>query len=1072
LSPKKANTPAPYPSHILPERILVREARLGEIEAVLNSRQVYLFQSAPGQGKSVFAIQMAEKFYSQFLWYDVTKADQDPIRFCTSLHTKLSANFPKYKCPEFESILKSGKLAPLQYETYVKDIIKSLKKITKNRIVLIFDNADLLPDIGLSCKALRVAISMSSQYIHFIITTRKVCQIAPPGSKMDSLTFVAGNSFFTLTKQEFQSLAVVYLKNYADFTGIDKIFQLTEGWIKGVVTTLNYIETHSKIPQINDIIKQLDYYFTNLCALLDDKKAFSTLTMLSLLSDIKIDFSIKYHGGTDIAKFLVNMLDNNLFIYRANSIGFRLHNLFAHWLSRKCTENHNKFEIELFLNQAADFELEKNNLNKAIKYLIRSKTYSKLELLIKDNIDYFLTTDNNTEMCEILSEIPPTILSSSYWMPLAYTFTIKNSSPEKTGKMFENILKNFEKQNNKIGIMLCHSGLIDFHYFVDGNSIPSIGYFNSIKSSLKDMRSEMTPSKLLVVYTSLAICYMYLEEGNDAKGTLDNALTIATELNSTSQISIIYYLLSLYYEMKLAPKMVTKYLNLMLTNVNQAKSNSFRFLYTVMRICQEYNNKGFSKAQESLSTKIRQKARLYIDVNQVFRTRLDIIDADNYLVNSDFKNARKHLEACSSYELDSLPPALSSILYGYKAILAAIEFDETALEYIRSANKLVHESGLTNYYVSAFAFYSGVTYTFLGSFKEAEVNLQKALVLAHETSYDSISAASCAYLSYLYHNIGNKEQAAEYASTSIKYLKKNDKHQFKCATREIMQNVFTYSYKDNSTSDYTKTIAFTFFDTAFSSEQELIPVMNINAFGEMKISIGSTPLPTDTLSGNFRMMLAILISSSDYSAHQEVIQSYMWPSSNKEHARKSFDNLMSRFRKLLAEGFAGINPKDYITINNGIVKLTNVKSNADTFINLCTHAWSHYEKGEYTDTLQHLFEAKDLYTDRYLPFVVDVEKIDAKRQYADQAFIDLITLINRINVYLPDIISLDIIFSKWLDIYIHETDMVKVAYRYYKKKNNIVKCFAILKQYTEFLNNEGFSNDEIDHLIFTLKSHN
>jgi tetratricopeptide (TPR) repeat protein len=377
---------------------------------------------------------------------------------------------------------------------------------------------------------------------------------------------------------------------------------------------------------------------------------------------------------------------------------------------------------------------------------------------------------------------------------------------------------------------------------------------------------------------------------------------------------------------------------------------------------------------------------------------------------------------------------------------------------------------MNDYILSTFYFYAGAVYTLLGNFKEAEIRLTKALEIGQENSNERVNAASCAYMSYLYNTVGKRKPAAEYAISAVRFMMKTRQKKFQWSMPEISHNMLQYAHDNGTTAEYTEDIAFNQYNISFSNSGEMIPVMLINAFGEIEIKVGDKALSPEQLSGNFRTMIAILLSSKNYTAHQEVIQSYIWPSSGKEHARKSFDNLMSRFRKLISTNFDGITPKDYITINNGIVRLSNVRCNADDFINKISEAGVAFENREFTKSLCSLLSIKDTYSERYFAFINDIEKIDAKRQYTDSAMIDMMTLIYRMNSYIPDIIPLEPYLDKWQDIFIHETEMVRLAYLYYKDKNDKVKCFSIIKNFKIYLTNEGFSNDEISELIYAVKS--
>jgi len=1054
------------------EQIIIRKAKLKEIESINKHKQVYIFHGAPGQGKTVFAHQMAETYYYEYIWYDISEDDKDPIFLCKSLHHKLSTFYPKYSCDEFDQLLIQNKLDPLQYETYIKTIIRSLKKVIRKRIAIIFDNADKLPAIGLAYKTIQSAISLSSTILHFIVCSRNTNHNLSNSNQLENHKHLLDNDFFTITANEFKSLALKHLDDMADLKGLEKIYEITEGWAHGIDAAFTYLKTYDQLPSIDDLSNQLDHYFKAIELHTYDTKEFTTCSLLALLKDIKIDLAIQCHGNSSIAKFIMNLFDNNNFIKRSSSMHFSLHPLYANWLSNICYNQLTRLDIELFLIQAADYELEHHNLTNALRYLIKAKTYSKLEQVIKENIDAFLVTKEEYSLFGILSDIPVTIFRNSLWMPLAYSIVTKCISLDKTEGMLLHTLKNFQKHDNHIGVILSSCGLITYNSFISGDIVECRYHLDQVKSLLREHESELSQIKLLEVYTSILLGCLFTEAGCDTKTILDKASALTNEIQAVNHKFVLNYLFFIYYEKTGNIGLSEKHLNLLITSVNHSTVNSLKTLTIIMSIYFSFSENGHYKAQEILSSKIRQKARLYLDRSLYLKVSLDVFDADNALHNGDTDQAERYIEIYSNLDLDSMPSSISSIIYAYKAVINALRFEDGAEENANKALELSIESGFPKNTHCKFIYFVGVVKTYLGKYKEAESNLLDVIAHAQETGNDRYNAAAHAYLSYLANNVGNKKDAKEYAVISIKYLKKSNSDFFRLALPEVMQNLLEHAHKDEIVADYTKDIAYNKHDKSFSSKKELIPLMEINAFGEMKITLSNHSLSTDALAGNFRLMIGILVSSKEYSINQETIQSYIWPSSSKEHARTSFDNLMSRYRKLLKDSFKGVNPKDYITINNGIVRLINTKCNADIFIQTCNNAWINYDKGNYSNSIKHLLETQDMYTDRYLPFLTGIEKINARREYTDQAFIGLITLIYQIGNYSPDLIQLDYYFTKWLDVYIHNTEMVKIAYMYYKKKKDRVKCLTILNNYNKHLVTDGFSSDEIDELLYIIKTSN
>ncbi|ADD68797.1 ATP-dependent transcriptional regulator protein-like protein [Denitrovibrio acetiphilus DSM 12809] len=1048
--------------------IIKRDSKISELASMSNFHNIFMFSAVPGAGKSILARQVAETNYANSIWHDITDSDKDPLSFCWSLYNAIKKCFPNYSCAEMET--PTGNHDKLKYETYIKAIMKSLKRYTRRKTVIVLDNTELLPTIGLGCKAVKTALLAASSTLHFIICSRRTCTDSTLANRLEKQIIIFDNSFFYFTKEEFHKLALAQLEHIIDLSGIDRIYAISEGWAHGIVTGLKYFRTRGKIPDSSIIAGQLDKFFEINALRPEDIKLYSSFAALSLLEEIPLEFSVKFSGGTELASFLINALDSNNFIQKKKKVTFILHNIYRSWLIATSKETFQKINAAAFLNAAASYELNKGSLTLAIKYLIRAQAYSRLESVMKDNIDEILRSDNNRGYNGILSDVPGKILRSTMWTALAYAYTSINIMPEQACRMFCITLQKFIDCNDKTGILLSYTGLVNFHFFLRGTSINGLKYKQLIQDCLTAEEENLSPVKIVSIYTSLAFGGMNYYPQKIIKEFINKVLPLVEKERMFRQKIEIYYVYALFNELMGSMQLCERFTDLLFAELHTIKKDPFSLLTFIMKLHRFYNIQGETKISEYIGQYAQRTMSVHMELSMLYKALLDIYETDNFAHSGDIEKLQRHMEKYSMHELNNLPAHIRAAMTSHIALGLATKFDETSRILAEKALKVAIDAEMNEYTVSEFYFYAGAIYTLLGNFKEAEMRLTKALELAQEFSNERINASSCAYMSYLYDTISDRRNAAEYAVSAVRFMMKTRQKKLKWSMPDICQNMLKYAHENDNSAEYADNIAFQQFNISFTGSSEMIPVMQINAFGEIEIRIGETALSPEQLSGNFRTMIAIILSSKNYTAHQEVIQSYIWPSSGKEHARKSFDNLMSRFRKLLSNNFPGINPKDYITINNGIVRMSHVKCNADDFINKVGEARISFENKEFTKCLLCLLTIKDTYSERYFSFINDIEKVDAKRQYTDAAMIDMMTLIYKMNSYLPDIIPLEPYLDQWHDIFIHETEMVRLAYLYYKDKNDKVKCFTIIKNFEIFLREEGFSEDEVNELIYAVKS--
>lgn len=1043
--------------------VIVRHEKLKEIQPLLFSKNVFILSGEPGCGKTVFAAQMAHTFYPSFVWINLTEEDLDPVHLCKNLYMSIQNKFTRFSIADFEDKAASGELTAIQHENYIRDIIRNFRKSLKKPAAIVFDGAEILPSIGLAHNAVKAAIGLASKNLHFIVTSRKTFISSNIPGKYSINIFNLGTDFFLFRPDEFRAYALNYLRDLHDFSDLNTIYTATEGWAKGITAAFQITRAKNRAPDMQELSQYLGEYFNTADLLSSDSKIVSIMYLMSLLDEINLDFAIKQNSSTKIANHLIHMLDNCHFIYRAGSTAvFRLKPLYKKWLAHQCGRKLNKNDIELFLNSAAAYYVEKNDLLKALRCYIRAGTYSKIEELLKNNIDTFIAGYDIKVFSEIFSEIPFHILLKSIWMGLFYGISIKTHTPDKAAELFLSVRQNLTPDKKNTAALICSAELAEYFVYVKGDMNTAAKYQHKL-AELAESES-FTEDILMYAYNSLFAVSIFTGSAADIKKYLDISSALCTRTKSSYLRQKHIYFSGLYNIVSLKYKTAADSIDQM---IKSRDTNDFPNIIAIYIL---YAHTGAASPMAHLSTKLRENYREWLDAYTFQKVWLDMLDAEYAIQRGDIAEARKYIESRQMFSSSGISEYPAAVFTAYAGIIDAIEFDETAAEKGEHAIKLASESGISDYMLSSFFLYSGIIYTLLGSFKTAEKKLLQALSLSGETAHDIVSASANAYLSYLYMNIGRKELAEEHAFTSMRFLYKQNRYNFICSTKSVVENLLYYASKSPTVYDYTKETAFRHYNMAIDDKGSIIPVLEINAFGEMQISLGGQQLSTEEFSGNFRIMIAILISSKDYIAHQEVIQSYLWPSSDKEKARRSFDNLMSRFRKLLSDNFYGINPKDYISISNGIVRLSNTKCNADEFITLCIEGWTNFEKGEYCFALKNVIEAKDMYTAKYFPFINDIENIDAKRHYTDRAFLDMLILINKLNSLLPDMTGLEQYISRWLDIYIHETDMVQLAYGYYKNKGDILKCRTILKKFETFLETEGFDENEKNELLYMVKT--
>lgn len=457
--------------------VIKRDKKMDELSQMSEGKTIFMLNANPGAGKTTLALQLAEKIYHNQIYIQITENDKDPLNFCKALYNNIKESIPIFKCEEMEK----DELNILHYEQYVKSIIKSLKKHNRKNTVIILDNVHLLQPIGLGCNAIRTALGMSGEKLHFIICSRRMCLNTSLNSKKEKEILSLGNAFFKFSKDEYSRLAIRSLHEKTDFSGLESVYDITQGWAYAVCEAFNLYKQHGRVD--NDaLLDTLDDIFNEALLANEDEEAASSLPIISLLEEVPIDLLIKYTGNTKLVNYVINLYDNNLFISKSGKNTYILHPLFRMWLIRKADKSISNIEKETFLHMSAQRAKDNEDIITAIRYLLKGKLYSQLEQMIKDNIDFFPCSNNEIEINNLLSSIPENILKNTLWTSLAYGITSTNQLPLKAYNMFKNTYDIFTANDNKIGRLLAISGLVNFHFFIKSTIKEGLEYHKVAKN--------------------------------------------------------------------------------------------------------------------------------------------------------------------------------------------------------------------------------------------------------------------------------------------------------------------------------------------------------------------------------------------------------------------------------------------------------------------------------------------------------------------------------------------------------------------------------------------------------------
>ncbi len=1048
--------------------IISRREKADSLKNHTESKSIILIQAKAGQGKTVFAENIAGRFYDSSIYYRITDSDRDPVFFCGSLHSLFKSMYPKYRCVEFEQAILDG-VESYETDFHIKNILRSLKKHLLKRTVIIFDDVHLLPDIGLACMTILTALTSSGGLLSFIICTRSNCVFPEKFAKLNRTTFRIDDDFLQVTESEFRELTVAYFDDRPSFSGLERVYRITEGWMAGILMIFRrMLSSDDNTPLKNEDIPAL---FGGYFQPLTDKypqKYFRNIVQLSLLDRFDSGFVTTLDISGKTLSVLNDMLGKNVFTYLSDDRLISFHGIFREWLRNTAGQIFSRDEISSFYMTAFEYESAKGRQIKALEYLICSGRTDELEKYISQVYYSLISTDLGKSLYSVMSMLNADILKNNPWTAVLYCNSQTYITVPKKAAILLHAYDCFRRSGSEEGMLTTACGLVDIYCSADGDMEKGGGFFRTALE-LADTTASYD-HKELHVSLSLGIGCLYLKSPSEAMKYLNTAMSLAEKLSVGNIRMKIYSAYCSAYIYMCDSVMAEKYCDAMIVKLNTSALNYSQKLSVMHQLVYYTAVSGKFSTMKVLLEAVKQKGRMHLELDSRINTFFALAEADYSLSCGLSGKTAMALNMFNESMLDIMPPHISSLFYGIKAIHAAYECDPSAGEFAQETVKRRENTESNPFFLSTAYYMAGAAYTLSGNHKKAEHYLLKAVMAGEQGANINAAAASYAYLSYLYNNIGDRLKAREHAVASLKMFNRTGMFHFIGLLPEVTLSICSYAITDQATYSSATELAYDKHDIAFDAAGKYMPVLHIRALGTLALSVGTKTMDCSDISANFRTMLAILLSANEYVIEQESMQTYLWPDSSRDHARKSFDNLISRFRKMMADAFPGLDPKNYLTLQNGILRLQNIKSDADLFLKHTKQAKEHYSRGEYTLSMETLVKAQDLFKNRFFANVTGIAPVQQKSREIDAAFLSMLKLMQRLGFFLPDVFSPERFFDRWMDCYMSETEMVAMAYKYYNSLSRHQKCREIINAYRRFLRQDGYTEEETNDLIYMIKS--
>jgi DNA-binding SARP family transcriptional activator len=311
----------------------------------------------------------------------------------------------------------------------------------------------------------------------------------------------------------------------------------------------------------------------------------------------------------------------------------------------------------------------------------------------------------------------------------------------------------------------------------------------------------------------------------------------------------------------------------------------------------------------------------------------------------------------------------------------------------------------------------------------------------------------------------NPEAALDDLEAGLSLMKTSGYDHFWSWEPKMMTTLLGFAVTRDIEKNFADTLARKRLGITFSDKGQPFPLLTFTLLDSFSISLSDKILFQEKdLTPYQRELLGLLITAKGQRIPQDKIQLELWPDNSPDNARKSFDTLLARLRKLLKSRLP-VDIKNYIFMQKGILCLVNCNIDALDFTEAARSGLSHNKNGDrlqahnafqrafslYRGVLpEETFRSEQVlsYNDQLIRILVEFTTIWATNMEESGQTEEAISLIGHI-----------------LQINFLEEELIRLLYRLYNRNNNPLKACETLQNYKKALIKAGYTKEETTEFI-------
>ena len=1066
-----------YPPRIDKSRSLLKTRLLTtNLQQSDHKKKLVVIEAQAGQGKTTLVAQFLEYTNSSYIWYQVDPEDSDPVLLLASLLTNLSCHLPDFSSPQLTAILNKGSVGPLDIPRCANILLQDLDRYLTTDIYLVFDDLHRIKDNTLTNSLLDHIIDTSPPMVHFILVSRQPLELKSKIFRNGSQISYVNNADLALDNSEIEDLFKTVLHKKISEEDSAKIQKITNGWIMGIILASHPVSGEPRFwlktsddatTNSNSKGHMLDYFQEEIFDQIP-KNLHIPFLQISILQEIPVELAAELTDIHDFGKILFGLSEANFFIYGLddNRQVFRFHHFFQEFLQKRAENQLMPQEISRIYSREARYYLDRDRTEEALACYRHGGNFDSMETLLKERGMNLIARNRTITILSLLRSIPERTLCNYSWLTFYAGLLQIDSTPQRSIRFFDSARHRFAETGEETGELLALSHTIYFYFAISGQHSAGSGLLQRTATLLEKLQSSLPVPVIITAARNLASGYCFFN-GDLEKGRYfaNMASDLASRYDSRNLIASSRFVQG-YIELRSGN--MAKYLReaeicfSLFNDPLVAESN--KLTMRIMSLCflsMTGDHLNYARKQQTLQKTINNR----IIKQTVAAPYLFIWKSSNLFSRGKIVGGlallTKALGVTSSISTDHMQ---SQILQWQAFGYALTGKKEKALTLLNESARLRDRAG-SPFCTALYYIVAGAVYTRLKMSDEAGDALEKGMKIAHSISSTYLIICALMNRSFFKYENNDPEAAHGDLESGLSLMKISDYDHFWSWEPVMMTKLLGFAITRDLEKNFALSLAHKRLETTFSDKGEPIPLLTFTLLDNFAISLKDEILfQAKDLTPFQRELLGLLLTAKGQRIPQDRIQLELWPDNSPENARKSFDTLLARLRKLLKSRLP-VAVTNYLFMQKGILCLANYKIDALQFIEDARIGISHNRNGDQLQAHNAFQRAFSAYRGVMPEDTFRNEQVLAYNDQLAHIFVEFSTIWATNMAESGRTGEAVALIEQILQINLLEEDLIRLLYRLHNLNNNPLKARKTLESYKKALIKAEYTREEITEFI-------